>query len=108
MVRLVNGLSHIIFSFDSTGIPLTKAVNMNSNSIISLTDLTASGNVSSGTTTTNTLTTVGVVLNVNGDPVLFSGNHDSLSRYILMVCSLVVNGYILIANIAYISFLAPL
>ena len=44
-VRLINGLNQIIISFNSTGIYFGMVVNMNSNSISSLTDLTASGNV---------------------------------------------------------------
>ena len=77
-VRLINGLNQSIISFNSTGILLERAVNMNSNSISSLTDLTASGNASSSTTTTNTLTTVGVELNIKSDLVLLQGSGNSM------------------------------
>ncbi len=77
LVRLINSLNQSIISIGSTGISRAKAVNVNNNSVSSLTALTASGNVSVGsvtatgnvsssTTTTNTLTTAGVVLNSKG------------------------------------------
>ena len=69
-VKLTNALNQSIISFNSTNISLGMAVNMNNNSISYLTDLTASGtisaasvaatgNISSNTMTTNTLTTSG-------------------------------------------------
>ena len=86
-VKLTNALNQSIISFNSTNISLGMAVNMNNNSISYLTDLTASGtisaasvaatgNISSNTMTTSTLTTASAGMNIKSDFVLFRANDN--------------------------------
>ena len=67
-----------VISFNSTGITLAADVAMNYNSISGLTNLTASGTITSDTAITNTLTTSGVALNIKSDLVLFKGLDNTI------------------------------
>ncbi|MFM7977835.1 MAG: hypothetical protein ACKPKO_00840, partial [Candidatus Fonsibacter sp.] len=66
-IKLTNILNESVISFNSTGLSLSKTVNLNKNSINSITDLAASGTITSGTMTTSNVTTCSALLNIKSD-----------------------------------------
>jgi hypothetical protein len=62
-----------IISFNGTGVTLAANVAMHNNRTSGLTNLTASGTITSDTATTHTLTTSGAALSIKSDLVQFKG-----------------------------------
>ena len=81
-INLTSMTNTPIISFNSTGITLAADVAMNYNSISGLTNLTASGTITSDTAITNTLTTSGVALTLKA--ILFC-SEDSTAQYTWML-----------------------
>ena len=77
-INLTNMANATIISFNSTGITLAADLAMNYNSISGLTNLIASGPITSDTAITYTLTTSAADLNIKCDFVLFKGVDNTI------------------------------